>query len=191
MSQPPDHDLKALWQGQETEIKPMSVDAIRLRAARYTNRRRWTYLFGFALMLAEIGIFGRYALVLPNPGARIGMLAIVVGLTWMIARFSLKAPHRLPRTKASGQTILDFHRTELERQRETLGGLLLMVGPTLLGVVIFVVGASLDHPERALGRAAPIAVMIALWLVSAGWIVRRQEQKRLARLAEIDATRVE
>jgi hypothetical protein len=191
MSSAPDNHLKALWQGQETELKPMSVDAIRNRATRYATRRSWAFAFGSALMLAEIAIFGRYALILPSLGARIGMLAIVVGLSWMIARFSFVAPRRLPGAKASGETILEFHRTELQRQRETFGGLLITVGPTLLGVVVFVVGATIDHPQRALGRALPIVVMIGLWMIGAWWLVRRQERKRLRRLAEIEATRAE
>lgn len=191
MTQPPEDHLKVLWQGQKTETKPMSVDAIRARAARFTARRRWTFLFGLVLILAEIVIFGRYALILPGTAARVGMLAILVGLGWMIARFSLLAPQKFPDGTASGGSILEYHRSELQRSRETFGSLLVMVGPVLLGMVIFVVGATLTLPRRGFLNALPILALIVLWLVAAWWIVRRGEQKRQRKLAELEATRVE
>ena len=191
MTQPPDNDLKALWKGQETETKPMSVDAIRARAARYTNKLRWIFLFGFTLMLAEILIFGRYALTLPTMASRIGMLAILVGLGWMIARFTIRWPGRLPDAKASGGSVLEFHRAELQRQRETFTDLLIMVGPMLLGIVIFVVATMFARPHPSVINSAPILAMIALWLVGAWWLARRGERRRQQRLKEIDATRVE
>ncbi len=191
MTQPPEDQLKVLWQGQEMETTPMSVDAIRARAARFTKRRHWGFLFGLVLILAEIVIFGRYALILPGTAARVGMLAILVGLGWMIARFSLLAPRRFPDAKASGESILEYHRTELKRTRETFGSLLVMVGPVLLGMVIFVVGATVTFPRHGFLNALPIMALIALWLVGAWWIVRRGERKRQLKLAELEATRVE
>ena len=191
MSQPPDDHLKALWQGQQTETTPMSVEAIRARAARFTTRRRWMFLFGIVLILAEIVIFGRYAPILPGAAAWVGMLAILVGLGWTIARFSLLAPRKFPDADASGGSILEYHRSELQRTRETFGSLLVMVGPLLLGMVIFVVGATITLPRRGFLSAAPILALIALWLAVAWWMARRTEQKRQRMLAEIEATRAE
>ncbi|HEX4711201.1 hypothetical protein [Phenylobacterium sp.] len=193
MSQPPDDHLKALWKGQETETTPMSVDAVRTRAARFTARRRATYLVGLAVMLAEIVIFGRYALLLPGVGLRAGMLATLVGLGWMIAFLTVRRPGRLPDAKTSGADILEFHRTELQRQRTTFGDLLVMVGPVLAGMLIFVVAAIFSgrHLSRGLLNAAPLLGLIGLWLVAAWWFARRQERRRLRQLAEIDATRLD
>lgn len=193
MTQPPEDHLKALWQGQETETTPMSVDLIRTRAARFTARRRATYLFGFALMLAEIVIFGRYALILPGLGVRAGMLAILVGLGWMIALLTVRRPGRLPDAKVSGADILEFHRTELQRQRTTFGDLLVMVGPMLAGMLIFIAAAvfSGGNLGRGLMNAAPVLGLIGLWLVMTWWFARRQERRWRRQLAEIEATRVE
>ncbi len=193
MSQPPEDHLKTLWKGQETETTPMSVDTIRTRAARYTHRRRATYLFGFAVMLAEIVVFGRYALLLPGLALRAAMLAILVGLGWMIALFAIRRPGRLPDAAASGVDILEFHRTELQRQRMTFGDMLVIVGPLLAGLVTFVVAAVLTagQPARGLLNGAPVLALIGLWLVAAWWLARRQERRRLRQLAEIEATRPE
>jgi hypothetical protein len=192
MTQPPDDHLKVLWQGQETETKPMSVEAIRARARRYNNLRRGVFAFGVTLALVEIGVFGRFALTLPLPGAtpRVGLLIVLVGLGWMIARISLLAPRRFPDARASGENILEFHLTELHRARATFGGQLVMAGPALLGLVIFVVGVMIGRPRVAL-YCAPFLVLIGLWFVGAWWMVRRGERARLNKLAEIEATQVE
>jgi hypothetical protein len=136
-------------------------------------------------------IFGRYALILPGVGVRAGILAILVGLGWMIALLTVRRPGRLPEPKASGADILEFHRTELQRQRTTFGDLLIMVGPMLAGMLIFVAAAIFSgrHLGRGLMNAAPVLALIGLWLVAAWWLARRQERRRLRQLAEIDATR--
>jgi hypothetical protein len=191
MSQPPDDHLKALWQGQDTETKPMTVDAIRARAARYTMRRRWTFLFGFTLMLAEIVVLGRHVLVFPTAGGRVGLIAILVGLGWMTAQFTRRWPGRLPEAKATVGTILEFHRSELERQRETFGSLMMMVGPVLVGVLIFIGAGMVSGRHRGIVGGATTLALIGLWLACAFWISGRQERTRQRRLTEIDATRVE
>jgi hypothetical protein len=169
----------------------MSVNAIRARAARFANVRRGVFLFCLALILAEIVIFGRFVLTLPLPGtgARVGLLIILVGLGWMIARVSILAPRRFPDAKASGESILEYHRTELQR-RETFGDMVLTAAPVLLGATIFVVGVMIARPRLAL-PVSPFLLLIGLWLVGAWRMARRGERARLRKLAEIEATRVE
>jgi hypothetical protein len=190
MTQPPDDHLKALWQGQETETKPMSVEAIRARAAWATVRTRWALVLGVVLMLAQVVIFGRFALILPGTAARVGMLAILVGLGWMIARYSLLAPGKFPGAKASGETILEYHRTELQRHSASFRTLMVMVGPLMLGMVIFLAGLVITRPRLAM-QTIPVWVLMGLWLVGAWWFTRWAEKKRLRKLGEIEATRVE
>jgi hypothetical protein len=191
MSQPPDDHLKALWQGQDRETKVMSVDAIRTRAARYTFRRRLGYVFGFTLIAIEVVMFGRYALILPNVGARIGMLAVLVGLGWVTARFSVRWPGKFPGAVASGSTLLEFHRTELQRQQVTFASMMVTVGPLLLAIVLSMALAILNDPHRRWMNVVPVLVLMAIWLVAAWFLSRRAERLRREKLAELDATRVE
>ena len=191
MSQPPDDHLKALWQGQDTETKVMSVDAIRTRAARFTFRRRLSYLFSFALIAVEVVMFGRYALILPDVGARIGMLAVLVGLGWTTARFSLGWPGKFPDAKASGGTLLEFHRTELQRQQVNFASMMVTVGPLLLAILFSMTLAVLNDPRRRWLNIVPVLVLMAIWLVAAWFMSRRAERRRREKLAELDATRIE
>jgi hypothetical protein len=191
MSQPPDDHLKALWQGQDTETKVMCVDAIRTRAARFTLRKRLSLLFGFALIAFEVVMFGRYALILPNVGARIGMLAVLVGLGWTTARFSLGWPGKFPDAKASGGTLLEFHRTELQRQEVNFASMMVTVGPLLLAIVFSMALAVLNDPHRRWLNVTPVLALMAIWLVAVWFLSRRAERLRRKKLAELDATRIE
>lgn len=191
MTQPPEDHLKALWQGQETETKLMTVQAVRARAARFVVGRRLTYLFTVALLAFEVAIFGHFAVTVTNPGAKVGLIAILVGLGWATAMFTLGWPKRMPDSAASGQALLDFHRAELERLPVGFGRMMLVVGPMIAGLVIFAVAGSLYAPHPDLTRSAPLLATLGIWFVVAWFIQRRAERNRRNRLAELDATRVE
>ena len=79
----------------------------------------------------------------------------------------------------------------LQRQRETFGSLLVMVGPLLVGAVIFIAAGMFTGPHLGIRIGVPVLALIGLWLVVAWWLQRRLERARLRRLAEIEATRVE
>jgi len=188
----PDADaLQQLWQGQKTEIKPMSVAMIRARAARYAWRARGALVFTFTLLAIEVAVFGRYAMTMTNPGARVGLMAILLGLGWATAMYSSSWPRRLPGGEATGEALLDFHRAELERHRVGFGDLMRHVGPLVAGLVIFAVGAALYGPHPNLARSAPILAAVAFWFVVAWFFSRRAERVRREKVAELDATRVD
>lgn len=191
MSQPPEDHLKALWQGQPTESPVMTVQAVRARAARFVLGKRLTYMFTFALLAFEVAAFGHFAFTTTNPGAKVGLLAILVGLGWATALFSLGWPRRMPGSAASGQALLEFHRAELERQQVGFKRTMLVVGPMIAGLVIFAVGAALYAPHPNLMRAAPLMGFLAIWFVVAWFMARLAERRRRKRLAELDATRVD
>jgi len=191
VTQPPEDHLKALWQGQLTETKPMTVEAVRARAARFVLGKRLTYLFTFTLLAIEVALFGHFALTTTNPGAKVGLLVILVGLGWATARFSLSWPKQMPGSAASGQALLEFHRAELERAQVGFGRLMMLVGPMIAGLVIFAVGGALYGPRPDLMRSAPLLATLAVWFVVAWFVSRRAAGIRRKRLEELDATRVE
>ena len=86
MTQPPEDQLKALWQGQETETKPMSVEAIRARAGAYRSRMRRYYLVASMIWAAETLFFAYAAWTARNDTIRTGDLLMIPALGWMIWR---------------------------------------------------------------------------------------------------------
>ena len=61
MTQPPDDDLKALWQSQQTETPTMTVKAIRALARNYGDHVRGRYILGVGVVVFEAILFTIYA----------------------------------------------------------------------------------------------------------------------------------
>jgi hypothetical protein len=191
MTERPEDNLQALWQGQQSEAKPMTVAAIRGRAARYTLVKRGSYLFAFALIALEVVMFSHYVLTIHKPLVQAGMLVVLIGLGWLTAIYSLGWPRRMPGSGASATSLLEFHRNELQRQKVGFGTLMYMSGPLLAGVVLSAVGGMLSAPHVRLVQAAPVFVLLGAWVVAAWFLSRRAERIRREKLAELEATRID
>jgi len=112
----PPLDVKALWKSQPREIAPVALATIR-RDAKQLQRRRLRVLIRETLAaIVAIVIYGLYVRFLPGLLLKIGSgLAILylIASIWFI--FVLFRPRRVPNDAAA---CLDFHRRELERQRD-------------------------------------------------------------------------
>jgi hypothetical protein len=192
MSPPPDDQLKALWQGQETETKPMTVEAIRARAGAYRDRVRRGYLFASVVWAAETVFFAVAAWQARNDTIRLGDLLMIPALAWIIWRSRDRWPSALPDTGAPAAVLIDFHRRELIRQRFRLWTLIITLAPTLLALGVMSVGMhTQEDDELTLAHWGPVIALTALWIVVLPWMIRRQQRKLRRELAELDATRPE
>jgi hypothetical protein len=189
MSQPPDDHLKALWQGQETETPTMTVQAIRALARNYGADVRDRFLIGAVLVAVEASVFGMMAWRAPNDMVRLGDLLVLFGLAFLIWRARARWPSRLPDTQASVGSLLDFHRAELERQRTSYGGMILSVGPMIVGLLVIVYGLHVARPHAGPKNFAPFFVLMALWFVAAWFVQRRQARRLQGQIDEVDALR--
>jgi len=192
MSPPPDDQLKALWQGQETETKPMTVEAIRARAGAYRNRLRRGYLTASVLWAAETVFFAIAAWQARNGIIRLGDLLMIPALAWMIWRTRQRWPTALPETGASAAVLIDFHRNELIRQRFRLWTMAITLAPVLLAAGVMAVGMHTQEDDQlTLAHWGPLIALTAVWVVLLAWMVRRQQRKLQREIAELDATRTE
>ena len=189
MTQPPDDHLKALWQGQERESSPMTLQAVRALARNHGAHVRDRFLMGAILIAMEAVVFGLMAWKAPNDVARAGDLVVLFGLAWMIWRVRAKLPSRVPDTAASLETLLDFQRAELQRQRMSYGDVMLNAGPMIVGLLILVYGLRLARPDADPRNFAPFFVLMAAWFVGA-WLMQRRHARRLQeQIDEIDSLR--
>ena len=192
MSQPPDNDLKALWQGQSTETKPMTVDAIRARAAAYRDRVRRGYLVASIVWVSETLFFAYAAWTARNDTIRLGDLLMIPALAWMIWRTRERWPGELPDTSASGAVLVAFHRRELIRQRFRFWTMMITLTPALLAAGVMGVGMHTAEDDKlVLAHWGPIIALTALWMVILAWMIRRQVRKQQREIEELDATRPE
>jgi hypothetical protein len=191
MSQPPDDNLKALWRGQETETTTMTVEAIRALARNHGAHVRDKFLMGAVLVAIEALFFGVMAWRAPNNVARVGDVMVLAGLAWMIWRLQARLPGSLPAAGASAETLIDFHRAELQRQGRGYGDLMLIAGPMILGLLVLIYGMALTRPEAGLRNVGPILVLLGVWFVAAWFVQRRQARGLQDQIEELDRMRGE
>ena len=164
MSQPPEDQLKALWQGQQTEQVPMSVEAIRARAGAHHDRLRRFYLLASAIWAGETVFFAVAAWTARNDTIRLGDLIMIPALGWMIWRSRDRWPSALPDDRASAAVLIDFHRRELLRQRFRLSAMAITLAPTLLAMAVMGVGMHSPEDPETLAEWAPLIALTALWI---------------------------
>jgi len=186
MSQPPDDHLKALWQGQETETPAMTALAVRALARNHGTLVRDRYLILGALVAIEAAFFGHLAWRAPNDGVRIGSLIMLFSLAWIVWRLRRRWPGRLPDTTASADALIDFHRLELSRQRYSYGDMLVTAGPTFAGAAVLLYGLHMARPQAGLEKFDRFFALMAVWLIAAWFIQRRQARRIQSQIDEMD-----
>lgn len=186
MSQPPDDHLKALWQGQETETPTMTAIAMRALARNYGDNIRGRIWLGVALGAFEVLMFASYAWRAQNEVLRAGWLITLAGVGWMTWRIASKLPSRLPPKEASAAAVMEFHRNQLERQRTGPAWLTVTVVPVFTGLGVAMAGMQEVRPHASPANLAPVAAAVAVWIIAAVVIERRQAKRLAEQIAEMD-----
>ena len=181
MSNPQDdRGLQALWQSQPADGNTIALDLIRQLAEgleRRVNRRNRRE---YAAAVLVVAVFGWQMFTLPSLLLRIGAgmsIAAAIAVAYMIHRWGTARmlPSDLALTSA-----LEFHRVQLERQRDLLRAVwwwyLLPFTP---GVLVLEVGHALAEPER---RSQIISLSVAMFLgMIAIYVLNRRAAARIQR----------
>lgn len=185
-------DLKQLWQSQEQENAPMPLEQIQAAAGRFQRRVRIRNLIEYAAGLIVIPSFAWQALNAPHPLYQAGAAMIAVGALVCLWQLHLRGGAR--RTPgASAASVMDFHRSELARQREAMGSVWLWyLGPFAPGMALCLASLWLHPPARyalnpAEGRAnvalaAALAVLVFLGVFALNRLGARRLQREIDRL---------
>jgi hypothetical protein len=156
------NDLKARWQSQPGEGGEMSVEAIRVEAQRLHDRWRRRNIREYIaaaitalIFLLEI-LFINFSLPI-----RAALVLFILGLLVFVYQLRKRAaPRALPANL--GSSCLDFHRRELERQRDALRGFWSLVLPPFLpGGVVLIISIALGPRPRGLIVASIMTAFFA------------------------------
>jgi hypothetical protein len=191
MTGPPhDRDLQALWQSQRPGKDVGSAIALNLiheLAEGFERRITRRNVREYVAAAVVVAVFG-WQMFTPSPLLlRIGAgmsIAAAIAVAYMIHRWGTARtlPSNLALTSA-----LDFHRVELERQRDLLRSVWLWyLLPFAPGILVLEVGQALARPERT---SRIIALSVAMFLLAVGiyaWNLRAAAriQRRIDRLKE-------
>jgi hypothetical protein len=131
-------DIRSLWQSMPTDTLAISADEMRDRAQKFQGRiriRNFVEYAAFAIVLVWFG----YAVVMAQTWQAKGAAALMIlgaGIAvWNLHRLARAAP--MP-ASASADTLIDFQRNELARQRDAARSLWRWyLLPMIPGFVVF------------------------------------------------------
>jgi hypothetical protein len=180
-------DIRRLWKSQADDPPGVSLEIVQTRSRvleRRVHRRNWGE-YGAALVVV--------AFVLPriwtasNGVLAAGGTVLLAGITYVMYRMHAFGSARTMPSDLAVRSCVEFHRAELERQRDLLQNIwtryLLPFWP---GMGLILIGSTLEHPERwpfALGTAV-LAVLMAFQIA---WMNKRSAktlQEMIDRLKE-------
>ena len=182
MTEPSSPDLKTLWQAQEQETDPMTLDQIHALVGKYdriTRRVLWVTPLGIA---ASSVICGALLVRSPDVDVRIALALVFAGtiVTYLMA-MRIAFPQRDPAESAGA-----FLKRRLQAQlRKARGGWLLLLAPLVPGMVAcFVVAFRRSH--EVVWAPIPLLAVLAPGLAYVVLRTRSQGRKIKTDLDELD-----
>ena len=156
--------LRDLWAGQQTGEFSMPLEEIRRKARGFQKTIRRRNIGEYAAAALVIGVFSWMAVIIPEPVVRAGCILTVLGALYVCWKLHTMAGAAGAAEMDAAESLADFHRKELLRQRAALASVWRWyLLPFVPGVAVFVLGVSLspDNP-------APLAVKLGVLAFATG-----------------------
>jgi hypothetical protein len=175
-------DLRRKWQSQPDEGGKMPLEEIRVEAQRLHDRwrRRNIREYIAATITALIFLLEILFINFPLP-IRVALVLFILGLPVFVYQLHKRAaPRALPTNL--GSACLDFHRGELERQRDALqSSRAVVVLPFLPGALVLTISIAFGPRPQGLIMAlivtAFFAAMFTFFAKVNQWAARRLQRK--------------
>lgn len=176
-----DHDAGSLWRGQAlAPLQPLPPQALVAQAGRLqrTVSRRNRREFVAAALVAPVFLF--YAWFFPHWLTKLGALLTVAGTGVLVWQLHTRASAR-PLPAALADSLLQFHRGELVRQRDALRSVWRWyIAPLVPGMVLFLCGRQVE-----IGRWQPGVFVVAALLLVGVVLLNHLAARRLQRQIDV------
>jgi hypothetical protein len=179
-----ENDLRARWQSQPGQGEGMPFEDIRREAQKFHNRLRRRNIREYIAASITILIFLLEIRFIPFPlPIRVALLLFIAGLLVFIYQIRKRgSPRALPSDLSS--SCLDFHRRELERQRDALASFWLWgLWPFLPGAIVLIV--SISFAPRGWIAALIVTAFFAALFTFFGKLNRRDARKLQREIDEL------
>ena len=166
-------DAQSLWQGQAVTGAAMTVDELQQRA-RYLERRvERRNLREYIAAVVVLFMFGAIAWKAPLPLIRAGAVLTRAATAFIVFHLSRYGTARIMPADLGLTGCLQFHRRELERQRDLLrGAWKWYLLPFMPGLILMCLAPVLAHPEHPWRAFWPFAGTL-VFVVFVGELNRR------------------
>jgi hypothetical protein len=195
----PEDELAGLWQDQKLEGKKMALEAIRKKTGKFERAIRNRNLMEYAAAALVVAGFSRTILHAENNFVRAGSVLVVAAAIYVVyALYTRGSSQHLP-GDAARMTLVQFHRSSLERQRNLLEDIWRWyILPFVPGLLLNMVGfaardGALLNPHRTLEQARHGLNIAAFTLFMFGFFFlvaalnKRAARKLQRKINELDA----
>lgn len=171
----------------------MSLADIHDRAERFQTRVRWRNWIEYGAGMLVAVIFGSIAIATPDWGMRAGAAVLIAGIVYVCWQLASRGSAV---AKTEGQTWVEFHRTELVRQRAALSSVWRWyLAPLVPGVAVTILATTFSPIASDLPLPARLATMVmsfawvAIVFGGVAWINALAVKKLDAEIAALDRAR--
>jgi len=183
----PNDDLRYLWRSQTDDLPGLSLDIVQTRSRMLERRVQHRNIAEYAAALAVLAILLPAIWTASNVVLAAGGAVLLAGIAYVTYRLHAFGSARTLPSDLGARSCVEFHRAELERQRDLLQNIwtwyLLPFWP---GMGLILIGATMERPEHwrfAVGTAV-LAVLMAFQIA---WMNKRSArtlQEMIDRLKE-------
>ncbi len=189
MADEPPVDVQAVWRSQPVDPMGLSLEDLRRRARRFQTVVFWRNVREYVAAAAVAAAFGYYIWKFQTPIVRAGALLSIAGALYVVRQLSRRGGSRSVPLDMARHTCLDFHRTELERQRDLLRGVWKWyLLPLIPGLAVFLLGLAVEQLAGHWLPAAGTALACALVFILVGSVnhaAARRLQQQIDALADL------
>ena len=187
-------DLGEVWRRQKVEHTQMTIDELRGKASKFRRRILFRNLREYAAVAVVVAFFafsmGKY-----TPLMRVGAGLSIAGMLYVAYQIHRRGSTKAVAADLAPESCLDFHRQELERQRDLLMGIWSWyLGPMIPGLVFLMVAVGMANPghlKHALVFEAEYSAVVALAFYFVAKLNQRAARRLQRQIDELDAMRGE
>ena len=184
-------DAKSVWKNQHVEPVMVSLADLRKKAKKFERRVFWRNLREYAASVIVVAGFGFYIWKFPTPMVRFGCVLVIVGVLFVVYTLHKRGASRSLPAELAFRDCLEFHRQELERQRDLLRSVWTWyLLPFVPGMAVFLLGLFLRtmkmpnapaHARHIIVFFSLTAAFVAAFFVIIGllnqWAARKLQRK--------------
>ncbi len=160
-----DNDMTSVWQNQPVERVEIPLGEIRRKAQKFEKRIQWRNLREYAASAIVVATFGYTMWVSPPALIRTGCALMIAGTLFMVYTLHRRGASRIVPAELAFRTCVDFHRKELDRQRDLLRGVWTWyLLPFVPGMAVFLAGLFLWTMKQPNAPAHTGAIVITFAL---------------------------
>lgn len=179
----PSGDIQALWRDQQLEAASLAAGQVRKLAETFQSRIRRRNRREYAGAAVAILGHAAAAAIVPDPWIRLGAALVAAGVLYVCYQLHRRASAEIVPERLGLSPVIDFHRAQLERQRDALRGVWSWYAlPVLPGLLVVLIAGA-----RGTRRAILLTGIAALIFGAIVWLNRRGADRLQQQLDRLDS----